>query len=104
MKIISTEFWCIDGSIEIFHDYFILETKIDTSTQYTYVMFSQIYFLQLHNCNNFTSPLSSIEINMKNSIILQYLPENKIYFTSFKACKFVFDKLFTAYQKYQNDT
>lgn len=101
MKII-TKYSCFELTIEIYHDYFILNNTIENQSQSTHVLFSHISFLQLHNYDNSSSRLSSIEFIMKNDIKLKYLPNNKIYFSSTKECSFVFNALFTAYRTYQN--
>ena len=102
MKIIA-KYSCCELTLEIYDDYFILNNKIKNQSQSTHVLFSHLSFLQLHNYDVSSSSLSSIEFVMKNDIKLQYLPNNKIYFSSQKECSFIFDKLFIAYKTYQNN-
>ena len=93
----------IDGYIDIYDDYLVIDNAVNGVRQITHILYSQISFLQLHNGDSFSTALSSIEFVMKNDIKLQYLPNNKIYFSSQKECSFIFDKLFIAYKTYQNN-
>ena len=93
----------IDGYIDIYTDYLVIDNAVNGVRQITHILYSQISFLQLHNYDVSSSSLSSIEFVMKNDIKLQYLPNNKIYFSSQKECSFIFDKLFIAYKTYQNN-
>ena len=103
MMLISTKYSHINLTVEIFEDYFIICNMVENKTQYTHVLFAHLSYLQFHNYDNSSSRLSSIELKMKNNVELQYLSKNKIYFSSVNECKFVFDKLFTAYRTYQNN-
>ena len=93
----------IDGYIDIYDDYLVIDNAVNGVRQITHILYSQISFLQLHNGDSFSTALSSIEFKMKNDIKLEYIPTNKIYFSSITECKFVFDKLFTAYRVCQNN-
>jgi len=90
----------IDGSIEIYEDYFVINNTVNDVSQSTHILFGQLSLLQLHNYDSTSTALSSIEFKMKNDIKLQYLPDNKIFFTSQRECRCVFNKLFTAYRTY----
>ena len=102
MEIIKTKYSCAEECIEIFEDYIIINNKHQNQTQTTHILFKHLIYLQLHNYDCSSQLISSIELVMKDNIRLQYLTNNKIYFTCDDECKYVFNKLFTAFKKYQN--